>query len=190
MSSGETLHAVWDGRFQPPHRGHLAVIARILEQFDLPLVVLIIQSEEAASDDRYSQEVNRHHLAARNPLTLWERRRLLQLALADEVHGGRVEILGIPRPDLHWPLARSFYPARRFICLTGKDEYERRKATFWAGLGEETRLVDVSGIAAISATEVKEAIKCRGGWRDLLPTACLEYFEAIGGPARFAAAAL
>jgi nicotinamide-nucleotide adenylyltransferase len=176
--------AVWDGRFQPLHRGHVAVMEAIIAQFDTDLVVLIIQSSEGMADT-YGAEVNRHHKLSRNPLTFWERYRLIKLATRGLGCADRVSILGIPRPDLHWELARSFYPAPRFICLTGKDDYERQKALFWAQLGEETRTVDTAGIPRISATDVKTALKRGKGWEQWLPESTLAYFREIDGPARF-----
>ena len=184
------LYAVWDGRFQPFHVGHLAVIGAICSQFELPVVVMIIQSEEVDSQDAYVEEVNRHHRAARNPLTLWERYNLITMALREEDFGRKVAVLGIPRPDLHWTCARSFYPSRRFICLTGKDEYENSKAKFWERLGESTRIVDISGIPRISATKVKELCKIGRGWESCIPESCIEYFNSIDAPRRFADAPL
>lgn len=181
-------HAVWDGRFQPFHVGHLAVIEAICRQFQRPVVVMVIQSEEVESQDDYVNEVNRHHRAARNPLTLWERYSLITMALANESFGSNVTVIGIPRPDLHWTCARSFYPHNRFICLTGKDEYENRKAGFWRSLGERTRIVDIDGIPRISATEVKQLCKEGRGWERYLPESCIEYFNAIDAPRRFAEA--
>jgi nicotinamide-nucleotide adenylyltransferase len=177
-------HAVWDGRFQPLHRGHIKVMEAIVEQFDCDLVVMIIQSSEGFVDS-YSQEVNRHHRHARNPLTFWERYQLIRLALNPLSIASRVTILGIPRPDLYWEIARSFYPACRFICLTDKDDYEKSKATFWSQLGETTRIVDTSKIPRISATDVKHSLKSGHGWEKYMPEASVEYFKNIDGPARF-----
>lgn len=177
--------AVWDGRFQPLHRGHVAVIEAILQQFDCDLVVMIIQSSEG-SQNAYGAEVNKHHLLSRNPLTFWERFNLLKLATQNLKQASKVNILGIPRPDLFWDIAKAFYPDNRFICLTGKDEYEQRKKQFWSSLGEQTRIVDISTVPTISATELKIALKSGRSWESFLPDGTLEYFKSINGPQRFA----
>ena len=184
------LYAVWDGRFQPFHKGHLSVIRAILSQLGLPLVVMIIQSSEAPDAAGYSKEVNRHHKPDRNPLTAWERFIIISMALQAEGVIESVTLLGIPRPDLYWPLARSFYPPRRLICLTGKDAYEKSKEEFWCALGEATRTISILSVPSVSATDVKVAIRSGRGWEDLLPAACIEYFEAIDGPRRFREAEL
>lgn len=180
-------NAVWDGRFQPLHRGHIAVIERIFTQFERDLTVMIIQSSEGSRDE-YGDEVNRHHQLSRNPLTYWERVRLLELSRARVPDGLKLRIQGIPRPDLYWDIAKPFYPPDRFLIVTGKDEYEQRKVHFWDRLGETTRLLDVSGIPKISATEVKTAIHTGQGWERFLPDGTLEFFREIGGPRRFAEA--
>ena len=186
----DQLYAVWDGRFQPFHLGHVAVIKAIVTQFDLPLVVMIIQSSEEAPNTDYTASVNAHHTLDRNPLTLWERYQMVNTVVAAEDLSDRVTVLGIPRPDTYWSIARSSYPQRRFICLTDKDDYERSKAVFWAKLGEETRVVKTEGLPEISGTMVKELIKSDAGWRELLHPSILDYFESIDGPARFCAANL
>lgn len=179
--------AVWDGRFQPLHVGHVAVIQAIIEQFDTDLAVMIIHSTEGERDS-YSAEVNRHHRRSRNPLTFWERYNLLRLALQPLPVAERITLLGIPRPDLFWEIASAFYPDRRFICLTGKDAYEKSKEVFWSGLGEETRVIDIRGLPTVSATEFKSALKAGNNWEQFLPPPCHDYFRTIDGPQRFCAA--
>lgn len=182
--------AVWDGRFQPLHKGHVEFARAIIDYFDLPLVIMVIQSSESSSDDNYSKEVDRHHRLARNPLTLWERRVMLKLAIEEQGLSSRVEIVGIPRPDLFWSIASLFYPPNRFMCLSGKDDYERRKKTFWASLGERTKVVPTDGLTTVSASQVKAAIKEGGDWKSLIPRACHSYFVDINGLQRFAQADL
>ena len=176
--------AVWDGRFQPFHIGHLEVMKAILEQFQCNLVVMIIQSSEGHYT-KYSEEVNKHHLLSRNPLTFWERYNLIKLALKEAKVLDRVDIVGIPRPDLYWDIASKFYPDKRFICLTGKDEYERKKEEFWNDLGEDTKTIDISRLPKISATGFKMALKEEKEWKKFLPKGTEEYFKEIEAPKRF-----
>jgi cytidyltransferase-like protein len=188
FDAADQVFAVWDGRFQPFHFGHLAVIRRILEHFQLPTVVFVIQSSVATPANAYSAEVNPHHAPERNPLTVWERYSMISTALEAERLTAEVRVLGIPRPDLYWAIARSFYPTNRFICLTEKDDYELSKAAFWASLGERVQVVPSADLPKISATIVKESLHRGAGWEDLLHPATIRYFREIGGPARFRAA--
>lgn len=190
MVDPDVCCAVWDGRFQPLHRGHVAVMGRVLEQCEAPLTVMVIQSSVAADGGAYTREVDRHHAAARNPLSLWERYQMLDAVIEAEGWRERVRVLGILRPDLFWPQVRAFYPPRRFMVLTGKDEYERSKAGFWAGLGETCVTIDGSGLPTISASEVKARLRSGVDIAPLLHPATLDYFRRIGGVERLRAAAL
>lgn len=179
------MHAVWDGRFQPFQLGHVSVIKAILARFDVPLVIFIIQSTVERPDAPYTAQVNVHHSLDRNPLTLWERYEMIHAAIAADFPDRPVTVLGIPRPDVYWDIARNFYPRRRFICITDKDDYERSKARFWTALGERVEVVPVGDLPDVSSTRVKQLIKSNGNWRALLHPATLDYFERINGPARF-----
>jgi cytidyltransferase-like protein len=190
MFDPEGCCAVWDGRFQPLHRGHVAVMERILDRFDAPLVVMVIQSSVVPGGDAYTREADRHHAAARNPLTLWERCQMLDAVVEAEGWRERVRVLGILRPDLFWPQIQPFYPPRRFMILTGKDDYERAKAGFWAGLGETCATLDCAGLPAISASEVKANLRAGTGIESWLHPATHDYFRRIDGIERFRAAAV
>jgi len=160
------------------------VVLSILEQFPSDLSLMIIDSSTGLRENA-EYESNPHHEISRNPLSYWERCQMMKLALEEVGCSHRVTVTGIPRPDLHWDLAKRFYPENRFICLTEKDEYESLKLAFWQHLGEETRVVDTSSVSSISSTEVKRAIKRGRGWKQLLPIDVVEYFIEIGGPRRF-----
>ena len=176
--------AVWDGRFQPLHKGHVEVVLSILEQFPSDLALMIIDCSTGLRENA-EYESNSHHKVSRNPLSYWERSQMMKSALKEVGCSRRVTVTGMPRPDLHWDLAKRFYPEHGFICLTEKDEYERLKRASWQHLGEETRVIDTSSVSSISSTEVKRALKRGRGWRQLLPEDVVEYFIEIGGPRRF-----
>jgi cytidyltransferase-like protein len=181
-------NAVYDGRFQPLHIGHVAVMKAIRKAFGDPLTVVIIGSLPNLSDGAaadYSREVDKHHAPARNPLTWFERYTLLSFAIAGEPELAGTSIIGVPRPDLYWQIARHFYPDNRYICVTDKDDYERAKVEFWTSLGEQTRVIPSAGITKISATEVKFAMKSGRDYVKYLPPQCLDYFQKIDGPSRF-----
>jgi cytidyltransferase-like protein len=184
----DQLYAVWDGRFQPFHLGHVAVIRAILNHFHLPLVVMIIQSTAESPSNDYVAQVNPHHAPKRNPLTLWERFCMIQDVVRAESWTDRVTALGIPRPDVYWKIASSFYPTRRFICVTDKDEYERSKVSFWHSLGEEVRVVPSANLPMISATKVKQLIKTTDEWSKMMHEVNVDFFAKVKGPERFRAA--
>ncbi|MEK6976030.1 MAG: nicotinamide-nucleotide adenylyltransferase [Candidatus Thermoplasmatota archaeon] len=75
------MRALVVGRFQPVHKGHVALIARALE--DCQQVVVGIGS--AASKT-----------SLRNPFTAAERRQLIAAAFPQEVASGRLTIVDVP----------------------------------------------------------------------------------------------
>lgn len=125
--------------------------------------------------------VDEHHRPEKNPLTVWERITLVQRAISQAKFDFVASVLAVPRPDLDWELARAFYPRDRVICLSGKDEYERRKERFWTELGEKVLVINIEGLPKISATELKRKMSNGDEWSDLIPSGAREYFEEIGG---------
>jgi len=175
------MFAVYDGRFQPFHVGHLAFIERIHTATGLPVVVMVIHSTLSGGAEGYSAIADEHHRPEKNPLTVWERVSLITRACVFAGHDFVAGVLAIPRPDLHWPLTQAFYPADRVICLSGKDDYERRKEVFWASLGEKTIVIDTEGLPKISSTAVKRMMRDGEDWSHVIPAGAQSYFAQING---------
>ena len=181
--------AVYDGRFQPFHIGHLSFIEGIHDQTGLSVAVLVIHSTMSADAGGYSGVADAHHRPEKNPLTVWERVSLINQAIAHEGFSFVSGVLAIPRPDLYWSIAKSFYPTERVICLSGKDDYERQKELFWASLGERTMVIDTNGLPKVSSTAVKQKMQDGEEWSELIPVGGRAYFNEINGYERFRAAA-
>lgn len=182
------MFAIYDGRFQPWHIGHMAFVERIHVETGLPVVIMVIHSTLSRTTEGYSSIADEHHRPKKNPLSVWERVTLIRSAVDHAKFDFVTDILAIPRPDLHWDLARGFYPADRVICLSGKDEYERRKEAFWAECGEQTRIISTEGLPKISATDIKRKMRLGEDWSDLIPLGAQDYLRAIDGLQRIAAA--
>ena len=175
------MFAVYDGRFQPFHIGHLAFIERIHAETGLPVAVLVIHSTVSTEAVGYSSVANEHHRPEKNPLTVWERVSLINQAIAHEGYDFVSGVLAIPRPDLYWSIAKAFYPPKRVICLSGKDDYERQKEVFWASLGEQTVIINTDGLPTISSTAVKRMMRDGEDWSQLIPVGARNYFAEING---------
>lgn len=80
------MRALVIGRFQPLHKGHVALITRALE--DCQSVVVGIGSAAAKS-------------SLRNPFTAAERRQMIGACFPNEVAAGRLAIVDVP--DIHNP---------------------------------------------------------------------------------------
>lgn len=180
-------HYVYTGRFQPFHTGHLTMLRASLERFDGPhLLALVwsggdVESELVRSDPK--------HLPAANPLTVWEARQLVLMALAAEGLRDSVDLITVPRDDRRGERLRAFLPPGCVRCATTKDQAELRKLERWAAKGYAVRLLDLTGTTMTSATELKRALREGAPWRPHLHPATHDYFAAIDGPRRFAQAA-
>jgi nicotinamide mononucleotide adenylyltransferase len=182
------VHATWAGRFQPFHEGHLATLCAILDEFAGPVCLMLIQST-GWSTIGPSSLMDAQHARSKNPFTIWERREMIRLVLEAEGLLDRVTILGIPRPDILWEAVQGFYPPRRFICLTDRDELDEEKLNVWKSRGESVMIIK-TGESERSSTSIKAAVQRGEDWRALLHPATLDYFELIDGPSRLANASL
>ncbi|MBX7266931.1 hypothetical protein KIF24_13425 [Micromonospora sp. Llam7] len=181
----ERLHAVWTGRFQPPHIGHLAVLRHSLTALPLPHVAVLTTHFGWRSPGRYGDLANDAYHPSRNPLTIWERFTLMRLALTGEAGTERVALLVAPRHDLDWPTVAQFYPPRRVICLTTKDGFEAAKESVWRSRGERVHIFDDLGPAEVlTTTAIRARVAAGADWTTFIPPPCHSYFEAIDGPRR------
>jgi hypothetical protein len=158
-------NVIWEGRFQPIHRGHVAYIELLLEQAR-HLWIFLVENETSASAGvtdlpvpEFTAEVDGHHGAEKNPLPFWLRYRLLVETLADELPDAPLTVWGGRRLDLMWDFyARALPPDRVFLTPT-RDTFEDAKARAWERLGETVVRIDVSGLPKISATELRARLR-------------------------------
>ncbi|WBB76681.1 hypothetical protein O7602_14585 [Micromonospora sp. WMMD1128] len=185
------LHAVWTGRFQPPHIGHLAVLRRSLAALPLPHVaVLTTHFGWRSTTDDYGHLAEAAYDPVRNPLTVWERFTLMRMALEGEGIADRVALLIAPRHDLDWQSVAQIYPPKRLICLTAKDKFEAAKETVWRSRGEQVHVfADLAAADVLTTTAIKAKVAAGTPWATFIPPSCHSFFAEIDGPRRVFAAA-
>lgn len=183
-SDHNSLYLVWSGRYQPPHKGHEAILRRSLETWPEPHICAIVWS---LSDPWLSSSVrlNPKHKPEVNPFTVWERMRLMELLIEGvDIGQQRVRIIGIPRSDTSGRRAQDFLPPCYCQCTTNKDDEDRKNFERWRIEGKNARILDVSDLKLSSSTELKMALRRGDDWRSFIPDNCHEYFIEIDGPAR------
>ncbi|WP_431783450.1 hypothetical protein [Streptomyces chumphonensis] len=162
-------HLVWEGRFQPIHRGHLAYVGELLERGEkLTLVVVANETSTHTTTPvpEFSQVVDGHHAAERNPWPLWQRHAMVRAAVR-AVFPDRAEdvtVLAGHRLDLDWPLYQQLLPPDRVFAVPLRDDFEDAKAAAWTRLGERVVRLDVSHLPSVSGTLVRELME---GGKDL-----------------------
>ncbi|MEV4230500.1 hypothetical protein AB0J81_26085 [Streptomyces bobili] len=167
--------------------GHFQTLKR-MASLRYPLVVAVIAAEGREGQGAYGRMAAQAGAASSNPLTVWERTEMINLALASEPWARSVRTIGAPRPDLNWLLTTTFYPRPRVIYLTDRDQFEVAKLCRYRSLDEKVVVVGVTDLPAMSATEVRRRIAAGEDWQSLMHPATIDYFREIDGPARFGGA--
>ncbi len=156
------------GRFQPFHRGHLAVVTALRSAHPSQALVLAVGSAQES-------------FTAENPFTAGERLEMIQLAL-EEAHVEGCQ--AIPVPDIHqhaqWAAyLRGLLPSFDVVYTNNpltRVLFERD------GLRVESpALVDRH---RWQGTVVRQLMRDGGSWKDLVPPGVAGYLERIGGPER------
>jgi hypothetical protein len=160
-------YIVWEGRFQPIHRGHVAYIDLLLRR-GRELWIYVVADETSADVPRASSElpvpeftalVDEHHGPHKNPLPFAVQYGLVTHTLASEFPGAPIIVWGGRRLDLDWPFCSQLLPRPRIFLTPLRDDFEDAKAAAWTALGETVERVDVSGLPEISGTQLRRALK-------------------------------
>jgi len=159
-------NAVWEGRFQPIHLGHLAYIGELLKRAERVWIVMV--NNETQTDRPYdkspvpdfTQCVDQHHIPEKNPLPFWIRYLLLTETIKSEFgYDAPVTVMGGHRLDLDWKFYTTALPPNRVFLTPVRDAFEDVKAKAWSDLGEKNERIDISELPVISATDVRNSVK-------------------------------
>lgn len=153
--------ALFIGRFQPFHRGHLSVVQRTLKEAE-NLVIGIGSSQENGT--------------ANNPYTFEERRDMILAALKDHsIDTSRITIIAIPDIDdaAHWvdhviqlvPPFEGVYTGSPIV-----------RNLFKKHGGHKTHEVHLDH--DICATDIRHAIKNKKSWQEKVPRSVAQFVKA------------
>lgn len=162
--------ALYIGRFQPFHNGHLSVIEEILKENDR--VIIVIGSAEK-------------NYLTNDPMTAGERYMLIEAALKEaKVPAEKYCIipvrnvnnygLWVNHINIHVPEYDRLYTGSRIVkaCFEGKYDKQHRENK----VGPE--IIDIDrNIIPVSATQVRQAILNKEHWENLVPKAVAELLK-------------
>ena len=162
------MRAVFVGRFQPFHFGHLHAIRTILQEVDE--LILVVGSAQM------SHEPN-------NPFTAGERIEMIQSAL-DAASIDRMKYLIIPLPDASahrvW-VSQVESQIPRFDVVYSNQSLTRR---LLIEAGYEVRGIKLFERGKYEATEIRKRILNSEDWSDLVPDEVYQIVQDIDGDNR------
>lgn len=160
-----TTRALYVGRFQPFHKGHLEVIKHLLKQVDY--LVIVIGSAQ------YSHTIY-------NPFTAGERLVMIRRALMEcGIDESKVWIVPVPDIHLHmlWVSAVEGY-VPKFEVVYSNEPLTRR---LFVEAGYPIKNIPFFERKLYSSTLIREKISKGETWETLVPKSIVEFIKEIKG---------
>lgn len=157
--------AVFVGRFQPFHSGHLEAIKDVLEEVDE--LVIVIGSAQ------YSHNLD-------NPFTAGERLVMIRKALEQAgIDYARVWVVPVPDVHLHmmWVSAVEGYTPK-FDVVYSNESLTRR---LFMEAGYEVESIRFHKRKVYSSTEIRKRLLNGESWEKLVPKSVAEFIKEIDG---------
>ena len=160
--------ALFVGRFQPFHHGHLHAIRKMLEESD-DLLIVVGSAQMSHEPD--------------NPFTAGERLEMISEAMAaSDVPMEQYMLIPIPDAPAHrvW-VSQVESQAPRFDVVFTNQPLARR---LLVEAGYEVRGIELHMRKKFEATEIRRRILAGEDWEDLVPGEVYEYIKEIDGENR------
>jgi len=160
--------ALFVGRFQPLHLGHVHAVLHILK--DEPRVVIAVGSS-----------LSSHEL--RNPFTMGERVQMILAALSESgIDRGRYLITGVPDTPFHpsWVT----YVLKSVPPISKVYTNDPLTATLFEEEGYKVIPVPLKDRGDYSGTEIRRRILAGENWSQLVPPSVYKLIREFGGDAR------
>ncbi|MFQ6065215.1 MAG: nicotinamide-nucleotide adenylyltransferase [Candidatus Bathyarchaeia archaeon] len=160
--------AVFVGRFQPFHNGHLKAVKDILEKIDE--IVMVIGSSQ------YSHRLD-------NPFTTGERITMIRQTMdAEGVSPSKYWL--VPVPDMHihmiWVAQVVGYTPRFDVVYTNEPVTRR----LFVEAGYKVEPVPFHKREVYSASEIRKRMLNDEHWEELVPNSVVEFIKKINGVER------
>lgn len=160
--------ALFIGRFQPFHKGHLYAVKRILEEAEE--LVIVVGSAQMS-----------HELE--NPFTAGERIEMIRRALdAEGIERGRYMLIPISDAPAHtiWVSMVASQTPRFDVVYTNQPLTKR----LMLEAGYEVRSIELFERERYEATEIRRRILSGEDWEELVPEEVYSYVLEIDGVGR------
>lgn len=157
--------ALFVGRFQPIHKGHVKVINDVLKQVDELVIVIGSAQYSHRADD---------------PFTSGERLTMIRKALeSEDISIKRCWIIPVPDVHIHMMWVAEIIGYTPKFDLVYTNEPLTRRLFIEAGF--KVRSVPFHKRKIYSATEIRERILSNGSWEELVPESVSQFINEIKG---------
>ncbi len=161
--------ALFPGRFQPFHKGHLSVVEELLREYDE--VVIVIGSAQEG-------------FTCRNPFTAGERLEMIDDVLRSQGFG-RDRYWLIPVPDLYKPLAWTTYVLGMVPHVDVVVSGNPHTASIYRWMGYSVLEPKMYGDGRYNGTHIRSLIaRDDPSWKELVPDKVVEYIYSLDGVER------
>jgi hypothetical protein len=175
MTGGATY--VYEARFQPIHKGHVAYVGELVARCDRLIVVVVANETSEAGRSpmpAFSRLIDKDHSTERNPWPLWLRHRLVAETLRTCFPDRDITVLAGHRIDLDWALYDALLPPDRVFAVPLRDDADDAKAAAWTSLGQRVARFRVDHLPVVSGTSVRERMLAGGDLETVLEPVTLE----------------
>ena len=162
-------NAIWEGRFQPLHRGHVEYVKLVLTHAKRIWLVVVenerAQNNTAVADlfdlpvPEFTALIDQNHVPEKNPLPLWLRYKIVKETLSEELPNQEIHVWAGRRLDLQWHFYDKALPPERVFFTPIRDEFEDAKAAAWKKLRQSVVRLDVQNLPHFSATTVRRRVE-------------------------------
>lgn len=159
------LRALYVGRFQPPHSGHLKAIEYIINEVD-ELAIIIGSAQES------------HSLC--NPFTAGERITMMRAALNElKIDSSKYYLIPVPDAPMHslWVSEIISYSPPFNIVYSN----EPLTLRLFKESKVKVKKIPLFDRKLYSSTEVRRRMLSGEDWQELLPSSVVKTIEAING---------
>ncbi len=171
---------MFHGRFQPFHNGHLKVCLEILKNHEQIIIAIANPTRKYPSElidetpEDIASEINEHRRPKNNPWSYWQRYKMIKGSLIKAgVNPEKINIIPRFAPydklPFNWD---NILPKKEdvVIYLSMKDKHHDIQKELYTKEGWEVKELPNMNFD-ISATEVRERIKNKENWEELVPEA-------------------